>query len=483
MENYHELAGHRVIKPFLQCVFTLEDVLTNSFAQSRTSSGSLYVVKKLELSKLEKGLFKFKLLCTDTERLIVVLVPKSLSSERGLTKIEVGYVIVPCKFLLARCSTSRTPQNSCDLTVCLYLTKLEVTYSPCIPVNIFGQRSIFHHLTRTLLTCDPLIRSSEIDKLVNLSSSSYLSFEGPIMNEKELETSVSASVTCKTFVIESTANVLSIQCDEVDESLQVKSSQKPTRRNTKVNQLSDDKFDESGSKLVKHWKVSVPCETENVPKIVQSETCERKRQHLSDDLKVIRNCAVSNGSEKISGDIRVCMEVSPNKGSDVNRNCAKNHCSVEKFNESDASSSNDLVGSNFALALPRNKTRDSFEGDLSSNGRSSGGQMRSLLDSSGNERRPATKSENQKRSVAETLLRDAADGVQSESPLKRTAGKIEVSTSVRKIPSRIVGKSNQTGQVSKHRAPYNRTKSAQKLKALIIASEDCHKYLCYVDVN
>ena len=493
MDSYHELVSHRVIKPFLQRVFTLEDVLTNSFVQSRSPSGSLYVAKKLELSRLEKGIFKFKLLCTDTQRLIVVLVSKSLSSDRGLTKMEVGYVITPCKFLLARCSANKAPNdNQSDLTVCLYLTKLDIIHSPCIPVNLFGQRSIFHHLTHTLLTCDPLLRSSEVDKLVNLSSPSYLSFDPTVLTERELDfvvtdnqiTMATASAACKTFNIDTTANTgATIHCDdEIDESsLQMRPSRQKRSRILEANHMgrSNTHIVDETSSLRKPLGSKNSTQTKQVNFQVNKNSGtipENTGLPLSGNADVLEIGSECGCNEKPVDDDCIYLGTCSDHGIIYKVRSKEPSDNPEKVSDEIAISSNELMGSNFAMALPPNKTRDSLEAELSGNARSSSERPWGSLDSCDRKSSPV-KAKNQNPVSDPTHLSDKA--AENMEFFENVVG-IKVSEVC--TQTKVVLEKLDEGKVSKHRAPYDRAKAAKRLKSLLNSSEDCQKLFCCVDI-
>ena len=221
MDIYDQLKTDKIVRPFLQQLFTMRDLITSEFVvtQMPLLHGSLFIVKRLTVSKLESKIFKFKLLCCDTQRLIVVLVPKSLAAHNANSPyLNSGWVFVPNQFFIAKCFVGE-PGEGLSPTVCFHALSVTVTSSPAIPVNKFAQNVVFNSLTQTLLTCDPLIKSEDSDNLVNVNSPSQI---GLLMRQNDNEDGKSPSdseakmveieisgepLTCKTVVIDTPLRV------------------------------------------------------------------------------------------------------------------------------------------------------------------------------------------------------------------------------------------------------------------------------------
>ena len=221
MDIYDQLKTDKIVRPFLQQLFAMRDLITSEFVvtQMPLLHGSLFIIKRLTVSKLESKIFKFKLLCCDTQRLIVVLVPKSLAAHNANSPyLNSGWVFVPNQFFIAKCFVGE-PGEGLSPTVCFHALSVTVTSSPAIPVNKFAQNVVFNSLTQTLLTCDPLIKSEDSDNLVNVNSPSQIGLlmrqndnedgKSPSDSEaKMVEIEISGeSLTCKTVVIDTPLRV------------------------------------------------------------------------------------------------------------------------------------------------------------------------------------------------------------------------------------------------------------------------------------
>ena len=171
MESYESLKKDKIIRPFLQRVFMLSDLVTSSHPVSQLHiSGSLYLIKNLPISNSESNLIGVKLLCTDSERLIVVLLTNTvlIKKKSEMVKVEVGSVLVPHRFIIAKCSVD--PSGNSEPTVCLMVLQFSIMFAPPVGINKFAQKQIYLNLKQCILTCDPLISSERKAKLVDVTS-------------------------------------------------------------------------------------------------------------------------------------------------------------------------------------------------------------------------------------------------------------------------------------------------------------------------
>ena len=201
MDSYDNLKNSKIVKPFLRELFLMTDLITSGYMVTQLPIyGSLYVIKRLPVSKLDSKVYKLKLLCCDCERLIVVLVPKSITAESyNSPHLNVGWVFVPNKFFITKCYAGDAKENQ-SLTVCFHVLSFFVVYSPHVALNRFTQKLIYNFLTQNLLTCDPLVKPEENWNLTNVTSSSKLGSLSLVHSSKENTIRVAPDNACYTHL-------------------------------------------------------------------------------------------------------------------------------------------------------------------------------------------------------------------------------------------------------------------------------------------
>ena len=122
MDSYDNLKNSETVKPFLKEMFSMTDLITSGYMVTQLPiNGSLCVIKRLPVSKLDSKLNKLKLLCCDCERLIVVLVPMSITAESvNSPHLNAGWFFIPNKFFITKCYADDAKVNQ-SVTVCFHV--------------------------------------------------------------------------------------------------------------------------------------------------------------------------------------------------------------------------------------------------------------------------------------------------------------------------------------------------------------------------
>ena len=122
MDSYDNLKNSTIVKPFLRELFLMTDLITSGYMVTQLPIyGPLYVIKRLPVSKLDSKLNKMKLLCCDCERLIVVLVPMSITAESvNSPHLNAGWFFIPNKFSITKCYADDAKANQ-SVKVCFHV--------------------------------------------------------------------------------------------------------------------------------------------------------------------------------------------------------------------------------------------------------------------------------------------------------------------------------------------------------------------------
>ena len=140
MDSYDNLKNSEIVKPFLKEMFLMTDLITSAYMVTQLPIyRSLCVIKRLPVPKLHSKLYNLKILCCDCERLIVVLVPMSITAESvNSPHLNTGWVFVSNKFFITKCYAGDANENQ-SLTVCFHVLIFFVLYSPLVALNRFTQ--------------------------------------------------------------------------------------------------------------------------------------------------------------------------------------------------------------------------------------------------------------------------------------------------------------------------------------------------------
>ena len=127
--SYDNLKNSKIVESFVGELFSMTDLIKKGYMFTQLPIyGSLCVIKRLPVSKLDSKLYNLKHLCCDCERLIVVLVPMSFTAESvNSPHWNEGWVFVRNKFFITKCYAGDAKENQ-SLTACFHVLMFIVLY-------------------------------------------------------------------------------------------------------------------------------------------------------------------------------------------------------------------------------------------------------------------------------------------------------------------------------------------------------------------